>query len=153
MARGYIYEISKNPENIGEMTEDCFYNMSLDYVTNIEEETAASLVDDFMLSLHEMFGFTIGREFINGKCQNFIIANSISKKAYFEKRFLDFKDKVTVMTLDEFLSETWNLEMLINDRYSDAVYEDECFHTKDQFIRNMELGVKYYISNHVVLMH
>ncbi|GEM_PF-3142341 len=90
---------------------------------------------------------------------NFIIANNNEfKNKYFNSKYYNFSNLLSEMknsiTLDKFsyrdittLNKLWQLNNLYNDTYSFYFCdEDMQMLTMDEFIREMELNCKYFIS-------
>ena len=157
MTRGFIYEINTKSwpfdDGLQYMKESDLYEycgQEFEYINAVAKEEGKEARND-LLQVLKNFGFTI-QDTPDGTC---IIASKESKKAYFSECFSQFKQKAADISLEDFASncKPYDIQHLIDDRYSDAVYLDGgCFYTMDQFIRNMEEGKEYYLGN-ICLMH
>ena len=145
MARGVCFCIADNVENAVDIDYDTvtFYVPETETDYFLEEndtEAVASLMDCL-----KAYGATIGEE--NGV--SWFVVNEQVKRNYFFKQYEEFLHKARTLTIDEFaLSDTYELMKLIDDPFSDGVYESGYgFRTLDNFIRNAEIGKKYFIKN------
>ena len=146
--RGTIYEISKNPENLGVMDESDFYEMSgveFDYVKNEEKVEGASAAETFLHWL-KSFGTPISG--------NSFVLTEMVKEKIFSKNYAKFKELADSMTLREFAtSNLYTLRSCIEDPYGDAVHtEEDAFLPLERWIREAETDVRYYVGN-CVIMH
>ena len=73
---------------------------------------------------------------------------------YFRQRWGRFRQLIEGLSLEAFESKsTWELESVLNDRYSDAVVDEYGYVvTLDAWIRDLVPGEPYYIYN-TILMH
>lgn len=76
----------------------------------------------------------------------YFVSTTMAKKNYFHARFKQFKKLAENMTLDEFATSVSTIQSTIEETFSDAVYHNTAFDTFDNFIRNTQPGVKYYIG-------
>lgn len=157
MARGNLYELRKNAEETGYITDDMFYDydgFEFDYTVTLNEEESKREVNAF-LDIVKGFGAQIGTENVNGKEMHYVIFSNEMKEAYFAKRFEELKNLVNAMDLHEFAtSEPNQMKRLIDDDYEDAVYTGGGgLYTMDYFIREAETDVKYYVGMNVLYMH
>ena len=154
MARGFIFNISKYPEDL-EMDESDFYEtfdaMQVDYVRNCDREEAQEEKERFVKALRDRGAETGSNE--NG---TYVVFTEQTKENCFKDRLNTLKNVVQNMTLDEFSRDTqkiWQIRMLINNTYEDAVFDSYDFFTIDEWIRKLTAGEKYYVGNNVVFMH
>lgn len=151
--RGYIYEVTTEIDNLGFMDESDFYNLAgveADYFSNAAAEEV--LVKEYLEAWVKYGAETGTEENDDGEKIPWIIFNRKACKNFFKKRFNEMKKAAAEITLDEFSTdEVCILKNLIFDNYGDAVYLDSCFYAEDDFIRDIEIGRKYYVG-HVVYM-
>ena len=85
--------------------------------------------------------------------ENFFILTDDVKYQYFASRLDKIKEIVSNLTLEEFASsDMYTLKYLIENDYGDLVYENENLISLDQWIREADTGVKYFVGN-TVYMH
>lgn len=154
MARGYLYEIVKDPERLFCIDAD---EATLRFAEN-EFQWSKNLDPDEprkdLLEVLEYFGAKINID-EKGRKQ-FHISDRV-KQEYFRNRFCRLKQVVQKMTLETFsCNEVSNLQELLEESYDNAVYlgdyEYDKFLSFDRFIREAETDALYYIGN-VILMH
>lgn len=174
MARGYIYHVVSDPDNLGNMTASNFYNdldaLCVDFTEDSVPETALHNTNCLAKTL-EHDGFVIrpdteaadeGREaaafVLETKDQADLDA---CRRRYFKPMLEELKKEVAAMDLDTFSSErcnTYSMTSKINDSYGDAIYLDisECggtVYTMHEFIRGLNPDTTYYVAQNTVLMH
>lgn len=139
MGRGTIFEISKR--KTGMINEENFYDIvpiMADYVEDSQNQ-------DCLLNLLSKLGAKTG--------ENFFILTDDVKYQYFASRLDKIKEIVSNLTLEEFASsDMYTLKYLIENDYGDLVYENENLISLDQWIREADTGVKYFVGN-TVYMH
>lgn len=154
MARGYLYEIVKDPEHLFCMDAN---EAALRYAEN-EFEWSEDLDPDEprkdLLEVLEHFGAKISID-EEGRKQ-FQISDRVKRK-YFHDRFYKMKQMVEKMTLETFSSDgISDLQEILEESYGNAVYlgnyEYDNFLYFDRFIREAETDVWYYIGS-IILMH
>ena len=149
MARGYIYEISENKEELFRMDESDFYekiNFEADYFSNENLEERSFLEEKLN---------PLGIEFVHEKGTDHItfMISEQQKENYFQDRYEKLKKKVNEITLAEFAQGRFDdIQSLIEDTFDDAMYYNYELMTLDTFIRISNPNSKYYLGN-VVLMH
>lgn len=155
MTRGTIFEISDTIEDLFSMTETELYDAlgrsEFDYLSDIDDP---SYVITALLERFKMAGMTIGLESDGDLEIPYFILDVESKKRYFKDCFEKFKSFTQDLTLDDFATKSqWELKMLINDEYGDAVasFGYGTFITLDAFVREAKPG-KYFIGK-TFLMH
>lgn len=154
MARGYLYEIAKNPECLFCMDAD---EATLRYATNefeCSEDLNPEEPQKDLLEFLEQLGAKISVD-EEGRKQ-FQISEQV-KQRYFHDRFHAMKQMVEQMTLETFSCDGISkLQELLEESYDNAVYlgdyENNKFLSFDQFIREAETNISYYIGS-VILMH
>ena len=164
MGRGYIFEVVSNDNisDIGSLSEDDLYEsidaLSVDYVSNLDEDDTLCEKEYFAEMLKKC-GAEIGSEIIDGKTYPTIKGLTPEvKEKYFEKKFEKMKSISEKMTLREFstskgcLDNVYELKMAIEDNYSDMVYENYTYSTRDSWIREADQAKTYYLGN-VVFLH
>lgn len=154
MARGYLYEIVKDPERLFCIDAD---EATLRFAAN-EFEWSKDLDPDVpqkdLLKVLEHLGAKIGID-EEGRKQ-FQISDQV-KQNYFRDRFYKMKQIVEKMTLKTFSSDKIaDLQEILEESYDNAVYlgdyEYDKFLLFDRFIREAETDAWYYIGT-VILMH
>lgn len=154
MARGYLYEIVKDPERLFCMDAD---EATLRFAEN-EFEWSEDLDPDGpqkdLLEALEQLGAKISID-EEGRKQFQLSDNA--KKKYFHDRFYKMKQMAEKMTLEAFsCSGISELQALLEEPYDNAVYLGDYgydnFLSFDHFIREAETDVWYYVGN-VILMH
>lgn len=154
MARGYLYEIVKDPERLFCMDAD---EATLRFAEN-EFEWSEDLDPDEprkdLLEVLEHLGAKIGID-EEGRKQ-FHLSEQVKKK-YFRDRFYKMKQMVEKITLETFsCGGISDLQELLEESYDNAVYMGDYGYDKflsfDRFIREAETDVWYYVGN-IVLMH
>lgn len=156
MARGNLYEISIDRDELGNMDESYFYDclsaISADYVQNKEGEEKEEATAQF-IEMMEKYGAKTGSG--DEKTVYFYVNDSV-RQNYFRRRYDELKDKVQKLEFSSFISnvfEIWDIKHLLHDTYGDAVYYNSEYMTVDTFLRAYAKdGERYYIGN-VVFMH
>lgn len=174
MARGYIYHIVTDPDNLGNMSASNFYEdidaLCVEFVEDSDPAIAAQNTNSFASMLANS-GFLI-RPDTDSESQDREVAAFIletggqhhldeCRKRYFKPLLDALKQEVASMDLDTFVSErcnTYSLKSKINDDYGDAVYLDTTdyggvLYTMHEFIRGLEPNMVYYVAQNTVLMH
>lgn len=152
MERVFIYEICSDITNIGNMTENYFNDM-LGYGSNnflsIGQPEERAIRNGFIEVLKKH-----GAQYGTGKAGAeeipWVIFSQETKGNYFRERFEKMKQLAGGMTLDQFSEskeEVKHLKLIIDDEFGDAVYFNSSFYTLDDFIRDVEPGMKYFIGN------
>lgn len=156
MARGYIYEISSSPNlypirymDANELIQyhghefSCIENITYDKNPNAYEQSE-------IIETLKKYGFDI-KETINPKdADDVCLCFTATEQAicnYFQPRFNALKQEITALTCEEFITSANNLQQLIDNQYTDAVYLDTAFYTFDEFMRNITPNTTYYIGN------
>lgn len=84
---------------------------------------------------------------------NNIVFKKGFKEAYFEKRFEEFKKKASELTLSNFCSNSYDIdlyriEMLIEDKFGFYIYSEGELVTLDSFMRDLQdEDIKLYFGN------
>lgn len=159
MARGHLYEISTDRNDLGNMDESDFYNrlasISADYVQNKEGEEKEEKTAWFIEMLGGYGAETGKTDDGNESLMYFYVSDKV-KQNYFRCRYEEFKSKSQDFKFSDFTDDrfkVWDIERLLHDKYNDAVYYDGVFMTIDTFLRAYAKdGERYYIGN-VVFMH
>ena len=153
MARGYIYEVSENLEDLGMMKEyDFFKTPGFSFADAYKDmqEAEAEQVTAGLLQGFRGFG---ARVLLKEGRLGFAFSGE-ARRSYFRPKFNRAKELLEKMTLEEFsTSDPFSLRRAIRNNCEDAVYYDYMFLPLDDFIREyMKEGTEYYVGN-VVLMH
>ena len=87
--------------------------------------------------------------------QWFKLSNS-SRQEYFRPLYEEFKKVVGDMPLGKFSTGIYTIENLLETQYGDAIYIPDhtgvYYDSIEDFLRNAEMDVKYYVGN-VIYMH
>lgn len=150
MARGYLYEIAADMDNLGEMDESDFYgNVGYEavYFQNESDNHSAESLIDYL----KQFGMEIGtKKDTSGREYPWFSFSKESREEYFRKKYVKTKEIVDKMTLEEFSTDVVTLMHTIEDTYSDAMYFNDSIYSMDHFFREMGPG-RYYIGNIVYM--
>lgn len=148
MARGYIFEVAEEKDDLLNITADHFYErLSEFHVDYVSDEIDVDVVTQNFLEMLQQYGFSV--DFAE---KSFVVTTD-GKMQYFRSRFAAVQKMITEMTLLTFAtSELYSLRSLIQDDYSDIVCDPNGMcHDVDCWIRIADTH-KYYIGG-VVLMH
>lgn len=66
--------------------------------------------------------------------------------------FTATQEKVKNLSIKDFITSANELQNLINNNYTDAVYFNTYFNTFDDFIRQLQPDTTYYVGN-ILCMH
>ena len=173
MARGYIFHITTDPDNLGCINASDFFEyldaLSAQYVDDVSPENAL-VCTNALCKVLENNGFPVvpdteadedGRD-----AAAFIIKTgdpeslAACKMRYFNPLLEALKEEVAALELATFASSecnTYSLTSKINDGYSDMVYLEVgnyggSTYTMHEFIRQMNPDTTYYVAANVVLM-
>lgn len=152
MARGNLYELRTDRNDLNTMDESDFYE-GCGYIAEYFENADIESNVEYLLTTLQLSGIQTGEEYDeeeNVRYPYFILTQE-GKETYFKDRFEKAKVMLNQMTLSEFATNTYDLIHTIEDDYTDAVYCNGCFYDLDYFIRTADVDTKYYIGN-VVLM-
>lgn len=159
MARGYVYEISSDLAlyETGQLREGDLYEEaghSFEYVSELNNGGQAWIRNNIIETLIK-FGCKTGTDPDNNVL--YIIITESAKMNYFQERFEKLQKYVGNLTLKEFSSGdsgiVYEIEFFTNNIYGDAIYLDGSYYDSfDYFIRNAEIGKKYYFGN-VLMIH
>ncbi len=141
---GYLYEITRRPEETGKVTEENFYDcldiLCADYISDIHGEQA-----DYVRK--NLLGFIKQNEGLVQDDGSFTISSRV-KQDYFYKRFNEFKRIVQYLTLREFAEENIQaLQKLLDDPMDNKVWFDGGIYTFDYWMREAPVNVPLYIGN------
>lgn len=153
MARGIVYEIETDRDNVGFLDESDLYDLAgygADYFQNIENETP--ILQKFLKRWKDYGAYTGTVTNYEGKSIPWIVFTRDAREAYFKAKFVTMQKLAATMTFDQFCSDVTNLKRAVCDTYDDAVYFNKYFQPMDDFLRTLILGKRYYIG-HAVFMH
>lgn len=177
MARGVIFEITKEKDEVGAMSETDFYDkltvLSASYVKDMDMDESAI---DINILIEKLAACGLSVETVNGSepvsemdgkipmFYEILPADEAKlkefKKSWFHSRFEEFKAQADAITEDGFTEESavHTIMSLLEDDYDDCVYLNSGFGmtetmAMDSFIRGMEPDCPYYLSPKTVLMH
>lgn len=152
--RGFLFELSEAPDNLGDMDADSFINTN-DGGSFAEwyEDTKLESVDSSVIE--ELKHVNMYHSSDEKNSSPYLLIDDSVRKKYFAKRFLDFHKQSINVSMNDFISGSINeIQRIIEDNYGDAVYltESQYALSFDRFVREAEDNRKYYIGN-VILMH
>ena len=142
-----VFELSKEPLSPEEYMEtwnveedESFLGPVADYVQEVPEKEKARFWKEFV---EEMAKYGAREE------DGAIIFPVTFRTAWFARAFDEFRKLVSEMTLEEFSNfgwgNTYRLKKLIENKFSDHIYEGGGVYSMDYFFRsNMEPEVRYY---------
>ncbi len=119
--RGFLFEITENKENIGNLTADDFSctrdgSSFAEWYEDLDKEELLGTAYEPSAD----YGIESGRD-EDGSL--YFVFGPDTKEKFFTKRFERFKEEVVHMTLEKFASENvYELQLSIEDGYDDAVY-------------------------------
>ena len=145
MARGVCYCVANSAESAADIDFDnVTASVSDDETDYFYEENDEEAVANLLACLQN-HGAIIGEE--DGV--KYFMVNDQMKRNFFFKNYEEFLCRSRTLTIDEFaLDDPYKLKMLIDDPFSDGVYDpSEGFRTLDKYIRLTEPGKKYFIKN------
>lgn len=172
MARGYIYHLTTDPDDLNSVTADDFETPELigaDFCETVENSENPARIAGLLASA----GATVTRVDANGEDETDDESfagwrvDAMAPKAMAEFRRRLFRHKferlrflVDALTLDEFATDSPTLtriESALNERFGDAVMLGNdigaTFKTFDGAIRALAPATNYYLSRTCVLMH
>lgn len=173
MARGTMFHITNDPDNLGTMCASEFYedvgSLHVEFVDDDQKEIADQNTE-CLAKMLEACGFPI---FPDDEPANedykpaaFIIRTggddslTAAKMRFFQPLLESLKKEVSELDLKTFATagcNTYSLIYKINDDYSDAVYLETgeyggSVYTMHEFIRNMDPDATYYVAANTVRM-
>lgn len=148
MARGNFYEVSKNPDELGSMTEEDFYGSNEG--SYFEDSKNSSMEIQTLFDVFHLHGMETGQ----GKDgRYYVVFTENGKESWFQSMFLKFKALADSMDLKTFSTTSmYQLKYAICDDWGDAVCVGSTLYPMDEFIREAECNEKYYFGN-VVFAH
>lgn len=147
--RGFMFEISINPEQLRELTADEFAARSDSGTWGewFHDEDANCVLENYESSFKNT-----GIIFDTDDKGLYLAISEQAKLSHFKSRYECTKKVMEDMSLLEFATSSCDtLKSLIEDTWTDAVFWNYPV-TWDRFIREAELDKKYYIGN-VIGMH
>ena len=155
MARGCLFEMEKNLENVRTASESSFYDLAehkFAFIQTCTEDERREHIRQF-LEYMEKIGIETGT-MDAGDCQiPYFIVTDDGKRRYFAQKLDKLKEEVSNMTLEDFLDRwiSFPLESLIDGDWDDAVTMQEyTFQSMDHFFRTAD--GQYFIGS-VFYMH
>lgn len=172
MARGYIYHLTTDPDDLNSVTADDFETPELigaDFCETVENSENPARIAGLLASA----GAVVTRVDANGEDETddevfagwrvdamSEAAMTEFRRRFFRNKFERLRALVGALTLDEFAADSpvlTRVESALNERFGDAVALGnglgETFKTFDAAIRSLEPGTDYYLSRTCVLMH
>ncbi len=160
MARGVIYYIANNPCEVTFDESDYYEHLEAlgaDYVKNETKEDSEISLECLQEQLMKL-GAVTGYGQSNGQFAfSFSFSNAdAARHLYFKPKLVKLKEQVAALTLEDVIRTSPSLDFILDNQYGDLI---ECRNISDaamsvdDFIRNMESDVTYYVYEHVILMH
>ena len=138
MARGCLFEMEKNLENVRTASESSFYDLAeheFAFIQTCTEDERREHIRQF-LEYMEKIGIETGT-MDTGDCQiPYFIVTDDGKRRYFAQKLDKLKEEVSNMTLEDFL-DCWisfPLESLIDDDWDDKLKEEVSNMTLEDFL-------------------
>lgn len=131
------------------ISEEDFYDSSFvgviaDYVQDVTDKERENLVKDFLEMCAEK-GAEVG--------DDYVIFTKEFKENHFRHNFNKLKELMEKASLDDFINDrmfAYNLQMYVEDRFDTYIYEGDrgLSYPKsfDSFVREVEVGLKYYVG-------
>lgn len=160
MARGVIYYIADKPCDVT-FDESDYYDhleaLGADYVKNETKKDSEVPLEYLQEQLMEL-GAAIGHGQSDGQFTfSFCFSDADSaRRLYFEPKLMKLKEQVAALTLEDVIHTSPSLDFILDDQYGDMVECESISNSllsMDDFIRNMESGMTYYVYERVILMH
>ena len=164
MARGTLYLITVDPNDMNAVNAECFYGdeaaMQVEYFADRGPEEAERdleiLCDKLRAAKLDVIPIDDGY-----KLTTYDKANvETCQMAYFEKSLETLKEIVSRLSLKTFATDVtcpYDITQHIQDDYSDALHLDmgtgAATDTLDGFVRRLQPNTAYYISRNAILMH
>ena len=148
MARGYLFTVAEEREMLPEVNADIMASGHESSQAEWYEDIKADFILETMLS-------ELGADFKKaGDSLYMAVFPAEAKEKHFKERYEDFIRLSKALSFKDFISsDLWDIKSAIEDTYGDAVIDEEnCFHTFDSWLREMEPGETYWFGN-VILMH
>ena len=161
MARGYVFEIAKNADDLFNLDQWTINEDASAYGVDYASEiyTAAERRMEFA---DRFSGSHVENVCVDGETIPIIKLTNEIKEKFFHSRFERFKEATANMTLEQFSTDyqahadddpdVLDLRLLIRNTCGDMVYFDGLVKPLDDFIREADPDTKYYVGN-VVLIH
>lgn len=172
MARGILYNITTEPDDLGLMNAVLFYErldeLGADYVEDLRGERAKEGLETLKQALKDA-GFPI-REITAEEKYDIYAAFTLlpmdeetlleNRKNYFRSRFTAAKKAMEELDETQFATdsaELYNIQMLLDDEYNDAVWlgdeNGERVLTMCSCIRELQPNTTYYVAESTIFMH
>lgn len=161
MARGYMYYITKTKDRDVHF-HSVFYNEYIDtigaeYLSDCDETESEEPLKWLADSISNK-GAAIGYGSMGDFKFSFRFDQlNQAQQDYFRPKLEKLKETVEKLTLFDVIHSAPLLDNIINNRYSDMItFADENTEstmTVDDFIRQLEPGVTYYVYKRTILMH
>lgn len=155
MTRGYLYEITDNPDLYdmdrltGVLDQDPALLNEFSYGEEPDETEKAKAIKD-LLAIFKDAGATI--TFHNDTQLAHMTFPDTFAKQYFSERYQQLQQEFAYLTLDDFAKNVAGIKELIDDETSDAVWFNSSFYNLDSFVRQIEPDKTYYLYPNVLSM-
>lgn len=160
MARGVIYYIADKPCDVTFDESDYYEHLEVlgaDYVKNETKEDSEVSLECLQEQLMKL-GAVTGYGQSNGQ---FAFSFSFSdadaaRRLYFEPKLAKLKEQADELTLEDVIHASPTFDFILDEQYGDVVKCESLSSgllSMNDFIRNMESGVTYYVYECVILMH
>ncbi len=150
-----MYEIGTDPKTIYELEADDYGDKDLyEWCQKPDDESSRVNTIIRFLDVLEKAGAQTGKEIVEtaegDRETYFVIFSQDAKMGYFKAIYERFRRLTANMSLADFsLCSQFELTNLLGDVYGDLILDrdNDTYNNVDETIRNLELGVKYYIGN------
>lgn len=155
MTRGYLYEITDNPDLYdmdrltGVLDQDPALLNEFSYGEEPDETEKAKAIKD-LLAIFKDAGATI--TFHNNTQLAHMTFPDTFAKQYFSERYQQLQQEFAYLTLEDFAKNVAEIKELIDDETSDAVWFNSSFYNLDSFVRQVEPNKTYYLYPNVLNM-
>ena len=155
MTRGYLYEITDNPDLYdmdrltGVLDQDPALLNEFSYGEEPDETEKAKAIKD-LLAIFKDAGATI--TFHNNTQLAHMTFPDTFAKQYFSERYQQLQQEFAYLTLEDFTKNIAGIKELIDDETSDAVWFNSSFYNLDSFVRQIEPDKTYYLYPNVLNM-
>lgn len=155
MTRGYLYEITDNPDLYdmdrltGVLDQDPTLLNEFSYGEEPDETEKAKAIKN-LLAVFKDAGATI--TFHNDTQLAHMTFPDTFAKQYFSERYQQLQQEFAYLTLEDFAKNIAGIKELIDDETSDAVWFNSSFYNLDSFVRQIEPDKTYYLYPNVLNM-
>lgn len=160
MARGTIFYITRNPEQDISFGESNYYDkldvLKLDYVKDQDGDESEVPLECLKKMLAGLGAAVTGWESPFSFMFRFRAVEK-AKRDYFAPRLEKFKKQAQALTIESVMRSAPALDFILDNEYGDIITLAQPYGetdlTLDDFLRQLEPDVSYYVYGRVILMH